>query len=85
MTNKDVRQYVVENLQPMFDKFTDIVMTFYDVVTNSFPENTPEDVKSQVLKQLLDIQANSLLGSIEKLVPEDLAGKIKEAMNGREL
>lgn len=85
MTNKDIRQYVVENLQPMFDKFTDIVMTFYDVVANSFPENTPEDVKSQVLKQLLDIQANSLLGSIEQIVPEDLAGKIKEAMNGREL
>lgn len=83
MTNDDIRQYVVENLQPVFDRIVDIAMTFYNAAANSFPENTPEDVKNQVLGSLIDIQAKNLFGSIEQLVPENLAGKIKEAMNGR--
>ena len=78
-----IKQLVCELMKPVFDQLVDTCCGMFKSITDNLPADMPESEKEQIIKQILDAQAQSMVASMKGTVPEDFANKLKEAVNGR--
>lgn len=78
-----IKQLVRELMQPVFDQLVDTCCSMFKNIVDNLPADMPESEKEQIIKQILDAQAQSMTASMKGIVPEDFANKLKEAVNGR--
>lgn len=83
MTDKKIKQFIRETLEPMFDELVELNFKFFSTLTKNLPADMAEEQKLDLVKGVLKSHGDALVASIKSSVPVDLDTKVKEAYDGR--
>ena len=84
MTDLELKAKIKEAYLPMIDSLVEQTLTVFKAINDNL-SGVPKDMQDEIINTVLKSHQDVLKNSINSMIPEDFADKLKGAMNGRKL
>lgn len=78
-----VDEIIEQVLEPVVESLRETLRTVYKTMLDNLPADMPDEQRLKIMEEVMNNQASAITAGIKSVVPEDLANKLKEAVNGR--
>ena len=81
MNDTQLKDYLRKLLSPILDNLVESSLKLTHAIYESFPKDMPDDDKLKYLESIFKSQREAIIVSMNAMVPDDIAKKVKEEIN----